>query len=210
MDDLAEAPAPTVKGLVYILENEAMPGILKVGTTSNLAQRVKQLNSSTAVPLPFHCRYAAMVEDPYFVEKRLHAAFAPHRLSPSREFFRVPVECIIAAIELVALETVEHGVDIATVAASPSEEEVIAEAAAVSRAAAESDLIELLARGEDVPQQNVLAERWGVSKGCASKWLAEFEARGLVRRERLGKSVRVLRPNEPLAVEVETSNGAAF
>jgi hypothetical protein len=173
-------------GLVYILENEAMPGIIKVGMTNNLARRVAELNNCTAVPLPFRCRYAAMVEDPAFVERRLHAAFAPHRLSPRREFFKVPVECVIAAIELVALETVEHGVSLAT-QPEPTAEAAVAEAVANTRAAAETDLMELLARGAPIPSQDALAARWGVHKGTAAKWLGDFESRGIISRSVVGR-----------------------
>jgi hypothetical protein len=181
MDELTPSEAAN-RGLVYILENEAMPGIIKVGMTTNLARRITELNNCTAVPLPFRCRYAATVEDPQFVEMRLHAAFAPHRLSSRREFFRVPVECVIAAIELAAIETVEASVEVL-----PTGETEAAEPLGITRAGAEADLIEMLARGEPIPSQDALVGRWGVHKGTAAKWLADFEARGLIRRQVVGR-----------------------
>lgn len=60
-----------------------------------------------------------------------------------------------------------------------------------SKAAAEADVIRLVARGEQLPSQDVLAARWGVHKGTASKWLGDFERRGLIARYREGRAKRV-------------------
>lgn len=60
-----------------------------------------------------------------------------------------------------------------------------------TKAKAEADVIRLVARGEELPNQETLAERWGVHKGTASKWLGEFERRGVVTRTRDGRSKRV-------------------
>jgi hypothetical protein len=103
MDDTAE------KGIIYVLVNDAMPGLLKIGATKNLAERLARINACTEVPIPFQCFYAAIVESPWFVEQQLHSAFAPHRVSPRREFFRVPAYCVVAAIDMVAEEVVAAG-----------------------------------------------------------------------------------------------------
>ena len=50
------------EGIIYVFVNEAMPGYVKIGKTTNLEQRLKQLYS-TPVPLPFECIYAAKVAD---------------------------------------------------------------------------------------------------------------------------------------------------
>jgi hypothetical protein len=40
--------------VVYVLTNEAMPGLVKIGlTTDSLESRILQLSSATGVPLPF-------------------------------------------------------------------------------------------------------------------------------------------------------------
>lgn len=57
-----------------------------------------------------------------------------------------------------------------------------------TRAAAEADVIRLVARGERLPSQETLARRWGVHKGTASKWLAGLEQRGLVARTVAGRA----------------------
>ncbi len=40
-------------GVVYVLTNPAMPGWVKIGYADDLKNRLKSLNNSTAVPLPF-------------------------------------------------------------------------------------------------------------------------------------------------------------
>lgn len=87
--------------VIYVLENEAMPGIIKIGRTQrDVDQRVRELSSSTAVPLPFHCVYAAVVDDAVLVERHIHNAFAAQRIR--KEFFRLPAHCVISVLELVA------------------------------------------------------------------------------------------------------------
>jgi lysylphosphatidylglycerol synthetase-like protein (DUF2156 family) len=56
-----------------------------------------------------------------------------------------------------------------------------------TKAAAEADVIQLVARGEPIPSQDTLADRWGVHKGTASKWLRDFESRGILRRQVVGR-----------------------
>lgn len=89
-------------GIVYALTNEAMPGLVKIGMTSRLeiAKRMKELYSSTGVPLPFECVYACEVKDFEKAEKALHVAFAPDRINPNREFFKMDIKRVIAVLEL--------------------------------------------------------------------------------------------------------------
>lgn len=91
--------------IVYILTNEAMPGLVKVGRTGNLTERMRQLDT-TGIPLPFESFYARAVEGAPFVEQRLHAAFEDHRVRKSREFFRIAPERVKAALELAPGESV--------------------------------------------------------------------------------------------------------
>jgi len=91
---------------VYILTNEAMPGIIKIGLTENpVSERVLQLDT-TSVPIPFQCYYAARVEDHKKVEKALHVAFGDFRVRPNREFFRMDPFRVKAILEFMALEDV--------------------------------------------------------------------------------------------------------
>ena len=87
------------KGIVYVLINEAMPGYTKIGRTTNLEQRLQALYR-TPVPLPFECVYAAEVDNPPFIEQKLHDTFDDHRVSASREFFRISPERVVSALQL--------------------------------------------------------------------------------------------------------------
>lgn len=92
---------------VYILINEAMPGLIKIGrTTTSVKQRISELNAPAGIPLPFTCYYAARVEDCVLVERKLHDAFGDHRVRERREFFWLSPHRAQAALELAALEDV--------------------------------------------------------------------------------------------------------
>ena len=92
------------EGIVYVLTNPAMPGIVKIGkTTRGMGARLNELYS-TGVPLPFECEYAARVDDESKVERAFHQAFGPYRINPRREFFDIDPEQAIALLELMALE----------------------------------------------------------------------------------------------------------
>lgn len=90
-------------GIVYLLVNECMPGLVKIGKTSrkDMAARLRELYT-TGVPLPFECRYACRVKLSHMdeLEKALHLAFAPNRVNQSREFFRVDVDQVLPILKL--------------------------------------------------------------------------------------------------------------
>ena len=51
--------------VVYILTNEAMPGLIKIGYTDNtIEKRMKELSRHSGVPLPFTCYYADFISRP--------------------------------------------------------------------------------------------------------------------------------------------------
>ena len=85
---------------VYILTNEARPGIIKIGwTDKNVEERMKELDK-TSTPVPFTCYFAKRVEDPTFVESKLHEAFDEFRIRDNREFFRMSPDQAKAALEI--------------------------------------------------------------------------------------------------------------
>lgn len=97
-------------GIVYVLTNPAMPGIVKIGKTCReLDNRLNELYS-TGVPLPFECAYAARVEDESQVERAFHLAFAPSRVNNRREFFSIEPEQAIGLLGLLAVEDVTPAV----------------------------------------------------------------------------------------------------
>jgi len=91
--------------IIYVLINEAMPGYVKIGRTSNLEQRIRSLDT-TSVPLPFECFYACTVKDAQFAERQLHDAFLDHRVRSSREFFEISPERAVAALKLAEIENI--------------------------------------------------------------------------------------------------------
>lgn len=96
--------------IIYILINEAMPGYVKIGRTTNLEQRIRSLDT-TSVPLPFECFYACTVKDAQFAERQLHDTFLDHRVRSSREFFEIAPERAVAALKLAEIENVTPGRD---------------------------------------------------------------------------------------------------
>jgi hypothetical protein len=94
-------------GIVYVLTNPAMPGIVKIGKTARegVETRLNELYS-TGVPLPFECAYAAKVKNETQVEQAFHKAFAPNRINAKREFFEIEAEQAIALLSLMAVENV--------------------------------------------------------------------------------------------------------
>jgi hypothetical protein len=99
--------------IVYVLTNEAMPGLIKIGRTSgDLAVRVKALYQNPGVPLPFEVFYACEVANAAFVERQLHEAFGDHRVSQKREFFRLAPERASAALSLAKIKEIKLGDEI--------------------------------------------------------------------------------------------------
>ncbi len=94
-------------GIIYVLTNPAMPGIVKIGKTSrgSVDARLNELYS-TGVPVPFECAFAGRVADETKTEKAFHLAFGPYRLNPKREFFQIEPEQAIALLELMITEDV--------------------------------------------------------------------------------------------------------
>ena len=60
-------------------------------------------------------------------------------------------------------------------------------AATDPKVAAERDLLMYVSAHGAIPSQDFLAGRWRVNKGTVSRWLHDWEDRGLVHRHRDGK-----------------------
>lgn len=96
--------------IVYVLTNEAMPGLVKIGiTTDSVESRIAQLSSHSGVPLRFECHYAAEVVDEGRVEKILHQLFSDHRINKNREFFKIDPEKVVIALSLTNPKEVTPG-----------------------------------------------------------------------------------------------------
>ena len=90
-------------GIVYLLTNPCMPGLVKIGMTTqeDIDKRMRELYT-TGVPVPFECQFACKVnnKDCAKIEKALHTAFEPQRVNKNREFFRINLEQARAILEL--------------------------------------------------------------------------------------------------------------
>ncbi|MFM6999656.1 MAG: GIY-YIG nuclease family protein [Limnohabitans sp.] len=97
--------------IVYVLTKISMPGYVKIGrTTDSVQNRMANLSSSSGVPLPFECYFAAEVKDCSKLEKILHQLFADARVNPKREFFEVDPEKVVLAISIGEFQEVTPGI----------------------------------------------------------------------------------------------------
>lgn len=87
---------------VYILTNQSMPGLIKIGITERkVEERMRELYSSSAVPLPFECYFALEVKDAKLVEKKIHHGFDDYRINENREFFEIDPDKAKSILSLV-------------------------------------------------------------------------------------------------------------
>ena len=87
-----------MKEFIYILSNQSMPGLIKVGkTTTTPSKRMSELHS-TGVPTPFRLELSIRVADCHAAERAAHSALKKYRPSPNREFFQMPIEAAIPLI----------------------------------------------------------------------------------------------------------------
>ena len=74
-------------GFVYILSNELMPNIYKVGFTArNPDERAVEITSKSGLPKPFKVEKYWRSDDPYIVEQRIHGALS--EFAEGREYFK--------------------------------------------------------------------------------------------------------------------------
>lgn len=96
--------------IVYVLTNEAMPGLVKIGlTTDSVESRIAQLTSHSGIPLPFECYFAAEVGEASRIESILHQLFSENRVNPRREFFRLDAEKVVLALSIGGFKEIKLG-----------------------------------------------------------------------------------------------------
>lgn len=131
-------------GIVYVLKNEGMPGLIKIGRTDQRdhKQRMKNLYT-TGVPFAFEAVKVVKVNDSLKVEKALHKAFETDRVNPNREFFRMKADRAIALLDLVKVEDITAETNrVFTEGLAPEEREAQAKAEKLQEAT-ERELSEL-------------------------------------------------------------------
>jgi len=92
------------KGYVYILVNESMPGLIKIGYTGrNPHTRARELfKGVTGVPEEFKVAYARKTTHYQAVEREAHKQLRTGRNKNYREFFRVSVANATRVIDAIA------------------------------------------------------------------------------------------------------------
>jgi hypothetical protein len=100
-----------MSNIIYVLINETMPGLVKIGLTTgeSVESRIASLSAASGIPLPFECYFAAEVTDCAKLEKTLHQLFSESRINPKREFFKVDPEKVVLAISIGGFKEVTPG-----------------------------------------------------------------------------------------------------
>lgn len=118
-----------MKGYVYVLTNEAMPGLVKIGrSVSAAAGRANAIYSGdTGVPLPFDIYFECLFDDCVGAEREVHDQLKNVRINPKREFFRMPAdEAAIAVMRVKACEF-DHVIEYSELVTDPGYMHGIAE-----------------------------------------------------------------------------------
>ena len=97
-----------VRGYVYVLSNDQMPGLVKIGfTLRSIDERIAELNSGTAVPAPFVIEGVFPSRDPERDELQAHQELAAARL-PGREFFKATIAHAVQVVARVCGEPAKY------------------------------------------------------------------------------------------------------
>jgi hypothetical protein len=89
-------------GTVYVLLNETMPGMVKIGFTTRTSEWRARALQTSGVPRPFVVLWDEYVSNAAAVESQIHEALAEQRVDPRREFFRVSPKTAIKLLMEVA------------------------------------------------------------------------------------------------------------
>ena len=97
---------PTTSALkpqwVYVMVNQSIPGISKVGmTTTSVTQRAKELSSQTSSITPWYPVFSFKVGNAYMLEKEVHQYLEDKgvRVNNRREGFEISSEIAIEVIK---------------------------------------------------------------------------------------------------------------
>ena len=91
------------EGYIYVMSNESMSGILKIGVTERTPDlRLKEANSSTWIPTPFKIEFAKKVTYAKQKESTIHKLLTQYteRVNHRREFFRISLDEIRVYFDL--------------------------------------------------------------------------------------------------------------
>jgi hypothetical protein len=87
-------------GFVYVLTNDAMPDLVKIGRSiDHPAYRAKELSQSDGVPAPFRLAAFWTCEDAATGEKKACEHLAERYEAGNRDFFKLDVETTLGEVE---------------------------------------------------------------------------------------------------------------
>jgi len=86
-------------GYVYILINQSMPGLIKIGRTLRDSRARARELSTTGVPTSFQLAFDIFSEEHERLEALAHNKLADFRVSQNREFFRYPLHEAIKLLQ---------------------------------------------------------------------------------------------------------------
>lgn len=86
-------------GYVYILSNESLPNVLKIGYTQNSPYQRQSELYTTGLPTPFVVEKFFFVEDACVCEELIHIRLNRSRVNSDREFFKVEVDKATRVVE---------------------------------------------------------------------------------------------------------------
>lgn len=82
--------ATSINGYIYVLSNPIFKNLVKIGMTNRSVElRIKELNSSTALPENFRLELLFPTKHPQKDERKIHSALQEFRHSERREFFNI-------------------------------------------------------------------------------------------------------------------------
>lgn len=75
---------------VYVLVNKSMPGMVKIGMTTNTpAKRAMEINKATGVPTPWIPVWSLKCYASRILEQRVHEHLSQYRVAYNREMFAI-------------------------------------------------------------------------------------------------------------------------
>lgn len=126
-----------MEGYVYVISNRAMPGLMKVGFTTNTPEeRASQLDG-THSPHPMEIEYRAYVPNVHEVEMEAHRVLRPYH--EGKEWFRCSRDQAVGAVKRAAGATLKREQNRAVKEAQLEIERQAAQAVAVAKQQAEAE-----------------------------------------------------------------------
>jgi hypothetical protein len=91
-----------MKSYIYVLSNDDLPGLYKIGFSTKDPETRRQVLSNTAIPGPYQIMYWCLTDDAFEVEQKVHKSLKMYKYK--KEFFRCDFSIIQEQILAVVSE----------------------------------------------------------------------------------------------------------